>query len=246
MICFHTKRQTEQRERLNLPLFNVVQGWRRPNLTQVCSSKACSCWEGRGGRVLEHRGGWTGSGRPRAGIWRGAGFLRFEAEKRPLTKTEKETLPLHPLDGAGGFKRHQTEPRMELYRDGATLYKCTPAETADLSFPPHYTQAESQNQLPFTRNWFGFLFLLQFGQRRRPQRTTEFFNQPRLGLVVLCVVKQAKLGSLVLLSTMLSFTWPRSSTPPSTHSRPTERFSAASAFQIRHSNTKNKPRPFTF
>lgn len=158
------------------------------------TTAACSCWKGWRGRVLEHKGGWNRSGWLRAVIWTGAGFLRFEAEKRPLTKTEKETLPLHPLDGAGGLKRHQTKPRMELYRDGATLYKCTPTETADLSFPPHYTRAERHHFMaplwissPSELNWFGFCFLT-ICCNFNVQTEAEFFNQPWLCRVSLYCV----------------------------------------------------------
>lgn len=79
--------------------------------------------------------------RPVAGT--GAVVLQFGAEKRPLIQTERVTLPPHPLDGTGRSKYHQAKARMELYRDGATLYKCTHAKTADLSSPPHYTQTDN-------------------------------------------------------------------------------------------------------
>lgn len=98
------------------------------------------------------------------------------------------------------------------------------------------------NQINATDLAFGFFLTICCNFDRGNVQTESKSSFLSLG----CVVKQVKLGSLFLLSTMLSFTWPRSSTPPSTHSRPTERFSAASAFQIRHSNTKNKPWPFTF
>lgn len=123
----------------------------------------------------------------------GAGFLRFDAEKRPLTKTEKETLPLHPLDGAGGFKRHQTEPRMELYRDGATLYKCTPTETADLSFPPHHTQAERRQSesVPLQTQliWLFVFLTIRCNFDRRNVQTEPTSSSTSHGCVVLlCVV----------------------------------------------------------
>lgn len=102
---------------------------------------------GRDGKEGAGKQGWVKRlrvVRPAAG--KGAAVLQFGAEKRTLIQTERMTLPLHPLDGAGGSQNaqkktcHQTKPRMELYRDGATLYKCTPTKTADLSSPPHYTQ----------------------------------------------------------------------------------------------------------
>lgn len=86
--------------------------------------------------------------RPVAGS--GAVILQFGAEKRTLRQTERVTLPPHPEGGAGGSQKsaekyHQTKPRMGLYRDGATLYKCTPTKTAALTSPPHYTQADSSS-----------------------------------------------------------------------------------------------------
>ncbi len=70
-------------------------------------------------------------------------------------------------------------------------------------------------------------------------------GQPVLSSLVCSEVR--KVGGLCFSwAPCFGFTWPRSSTPPSTHSRPTERFSAASAFQMRHSNRKRTPPPFNY
>lgn len=132
-----------------------------------------------------------------------------------------------------------------------TVPLCTNAHQRrqqNLSSPPHYTHRlwrhpESVPPSNAADSDFSGGFFAAILTEAASKLIKEFFNQPGMGFVVLCVVKLAKLGSLFLLSTMLSFTWPRSSTPPSTHSRPTERFSAASAFQIRHNNTKKKTNP---
>lgn len=76
--------------------------------------------------------------RPVAGL--GAAIIHFGAEKRTLRQTERVTLPPHPLGGAGGSQKcalstTRPTPRMGLYRDGATLYKCTPTKTAALASP---------------------------------------------------------------------------------------------------------------
>lgn len=69
-------------------------------------------------------------------------------EENSETDREGDSAP-HPLGGAGG--PHQSaesttrpKPRMGLYRDGATLYKCTPMETAALTSLPYYTPAGSR------------------------------------------------------------------------------------------------------
>lgn len=58
---------------------------------------------------------------------------------------------------------------------------------------------------------------------------------------VVCSEMRKVLGLCFSWAPCFGFTWPRSSTPPSTHSWPTERFTAASAFQMRHSNRKDTP-----
>lgn len=180
---------------------------------------------------------------------------------------------------------------MELYRDGATLYKCTPTKTADLPSPPHYTQADNGSLysllisvhtywaywstsfaltgikfLMISDIWelfvvkcmaYNFLFWCgsswAFFAKRIFERLVNKMNQLHLLIVIsvslfffplisfalslsvllLCVVcsEVRNNGGLCFSwAPCFSFTWPRSSTPPSTHSRPTERFSAASAF----------------
>lgn len=191
--------------------------------------------------------------RPVAGS--GATILQCGAEKRTLRQTERVTLPPHPLGGAGGSQKtaekyHQTKPGMGLYRDGATLYKCTPTKTADLTSPPHYTQADS-NSL------YSLLVSLQHYDQCMLRLMTKTFNLlaalhlacqscPFECTSVVCSEARKVGGLCFSWAPRFGFTWPRSSTPPSTHSRPTERFSAASAFQMRHSNRKRTPPPFNY
>lgn len=78
---------------------------------------------------------------------RRAVILQCGAEKRPLRKDRESDSVPHPQGSAGGsnvcLNYHQPKPRMGLYRDGATLYKCTPTKTADHTSPPHYTQVHN-------------------------------------------------------------------------------------------------------
>lgn len=83
--------------------------------------------QGGFGEVVGKKGkgtpGWV-IARPVAGS--GAVILQFRSrEGNSDTDREGDSAP-HPLGGAGGsLEYHQTKLRMGLYRDGATLYKCT-------------------------------------------------------------------------------------------------------------------------
>lgn len=80
-------------------------------------------------------------------------------------------------------KHSQTTPRMELYRDGATLYKCTPTETADHSPPPHYAQVGDSSL--YRLCVFPFLKLGYYLWRDLPSLVF---------LLLLCVVRWGRLG----------------------------------------------------
>lgn len=198
---------------------------------------------------------WKGVGKVGAGergfkvtLWpwvgEGAAVLQFGAEKRTLIQTESVTLPpIHRVvlvDHKSATEINlQTTPRMELYRDGATLYRCTQTETADLG--PSSSLHTSRRQLTLLSFQFcvaeGFLFLfVRFDSKTYSKLSLAQF----LCSVVCGEVREAR-GLCFSLAPWFSFTWPRSSTPPSTHSWPTERFTAASAFQMRHSNRKDTP-----
>ena len=83
--------------------------------------------------------------------WSEAVILQFGAEKRTLRQTETLTLsPIHWVELVGRKwlqeKTHQTRPRMGMYRDGATLYKCTPTKTA-VPCTPHSSVHTSRQEL---------------------------------------------------------------------------------------------------
>lgn len=193
---FHTKRKTEQKER-NIKPPTAYEFWKKvlfkyedlninwvvakPSHTHMGSLWLLG-WGGGGG--LEHKGGWNRSGKLRALIWTGAGFLQIEAEKRPLTQTEKETLPPHPLDGAGGSK---TPP--DQTKDGAVQRRCHSVQM--------HTNGDSGPFLPSSLHTSGgkhiwginlnrfpfklyFLSNMQyaFWQRSCLNWTGEFFNHP--------------------------------------------------------------------
>lgn len=96
------------------------------------------------GRVL----GSIGEGKIVAGPVTGSGVAlpRFKAEKRTLTDRESDSAS--PSTGwrwwasEDSVEYHQTSPGRGVYRDGATLYKCTPTKTAALALTTSHTSRQ--------------------------------------------------------------------------------------------------------
>lgn len=117
--------------------------------------------------------GWGGGGR-RGGVQgdalalsrrRSCGPPVWCREENSDTDRECDSAP-HPPGGAGGpqechRKNLQTTPRMELYRDGATLYRCTQMETADLC--PSSSLLTNRRQLTLLS--FQFCVAVDFGEQ---------------------------------------------------------------------------------
>lgn len=117
--------------------------------------------------------GWGGGGRKEGVQGDALAFSRRRScgppvwcrEENSDTDRECDSAP-HPPGGAGGpqechGKNLQTTPRMELYRDGATLYRCTQMETADLC--PSSSLLTNQRQLTLLS--FQFCVAVGFGEQ---------------------------------------------------------------------------------
>lgn len=144
-------------------------------------------------------------------------------------------------------KCHQTKPRMGLYRDGATLYKCTPTKTADhFSLSSVHTTRRKFPSLYFTQSCKEVVYKPSWEKKTYSNSYAGGLQVTELCLWLVCSEVNEAVGLCFSWAPCFGFTWPRSSTPPSTHSRPTERFSAASAFQMRHSNKQKDTLPFNY
>lgn len=243
--------------------------WLQFTQVGIQSVQQSGFWRESERRVKENGDGWRGSG-----LSLGLRLIRScdppvrSREENSDTDRDSDSAP--PSTGWSWWitkecwNSHQTRPRMGLYRDGATLYRCTPTKTADHTLPPpQYTQAErstfhlnpsrkSLQRWCHTEDYWSqsstvvsACYDLQKMLLVSEQLCTfALWSCPFAFAIVVCR-EGGKVGGLCFFwAPCFGFTCPRSSTPPSTHSRPIERFSAASAFQIKHSNRKRTPPPF--
>lgn len=166
-------------------------------------------------------------------------------EENSDTDRECDSAP-HPPGGAGGPLKSATEKTSRPHQGWScteTVPLCTNArqqtETADLCLSSSLTHKQTTAHFAvLSILCYSGVFVLFFWQQ--DVILNESCTVMLLCSVVCSEVREAR-GLCFSSAPCFSFTWPRSSTPPSTHSWPTERFTAASAFQMRHSNREDTP-----